>query len=325
MRSEFNGAPTRRTFVRTGFGGVAAMGLYGVAGCAGIGQRPVPAFPFTQGTDAPKTIVPANACDCHHHVYDSRFALAPGVATAPPNATADDYLLFQKRLGTRRHIVVTPSAYGTDNSCTLDALAKFGKHARGVAVVDTSVTDAELKRLYDLGIRGVRVNVPPKIATTVDMIEPLSRRVAPFGMHVQIHMFANDIEKMSAVLMRLPSNLVIDHFGRISQPAGTAHPAYAVIDRLLDRGNTWVKLSSAYQDSRTGAPGYSDVGEVAKAFVKRAPERMLWGTDWPHPGVAKLPDDAGMFDLLSGWTPDAGTRQRILVDNPAILYGFPAD
>jgi D-galactarolactone isomerase len=135
-------------------------------------------------------------------------------------------------------------------------------------------------------------------------------------------MFAADIVKIQDVLMRLPSQLVIDHFGRIPQPQGLQHPAVDVINRLLDKGNTWVKISSSYQDSKTGAPGYADVGEVAKAYVKRAPERMLWGTDWPHPGQANMPNDANMLDLLADWTPNDAVRQRILVRNPEALFGF---
>jgi D-galactarolactone isomerase len=326
MSGETSRRFARREFMQAGLLAAAAGGLAGISGCAGnggqnLGERKLP---FTQGTEPPKTRVPPNACDCHHHVYDNRFPVAAGVATVPPNATVEDYRLLQRRLGTNRNVVVTPSAYGTDNSCILDALAKFGKNARGVGVVDTSVTDAELKRLYDRGIRGLRINVPPHIATTIEMVEPLSKRAQQFDMHVQIHMLADDIVKIQDVLGRLPSRLVIDHFGRIPQPAGTAHPAFAVIRGLLDKGRTWVKLSSEYQDSKVGAPSYADVGRLARAYVQLAPERMLWGTDWPHPGFPNSPDDAAMFDLLAQWTPDEKTRERILVGNPEALYGFAA-
>jgi D-galactarolactone isomerase len=190
MNSVNDISTTRRTLMQAGLlAATGAGGMLSLAGCASEPAKPVmlEKYPFTDGNLPPKTMVPLNACDCHHHVYDNRFKLAPGIASAPPNATAEDYLLFQKRMGTTRHVVVQPSAYGTDNSCTLDALVKFGKNARGVGVVDTSVTDAELKRLYDGGIRGVRINVPPKIATTIEMIEPLSKRVHQFGLHMQIH------------------------------------------------------------------------------------------------------------------------------------------
>ena len=317
---------TRRSFMKGGLMAVTiASGFYAPLRYASAQNitSDKPKFPFTGGFQPPKTSVPINACDSHHHIYDKRFPLAPGVANTPPDATVEDYLLFQKRLGTTRHVVVAPSAYGTNNSCTLDALAKFGQNARGVGVVDTSVTDQELRRLYEGGIRGLRINVPPRIATTIDMIEPLSRRVHDFGLHMQLHMFADDLVKIEDVLLQSPSQIVIDHFGRIPQPRGMAHPAFGIICKLLDKGNTWVKLSSGYQDSKVGAPSYADVGKVAQAYVKLAPERILWGTDWPHPGVSVLPDDAAMFDLLADWVPDEKTRQQILVKNPEILFGFP--
>ena len=220
--------------------------------------------------------------------------------------------------------MVTPSTYGTDNSCTLDAIAEFGATARGVAVVDTSVTDAELRRLDGGGIRGIRFNLVIAGGPTVDMLEPLSKRVNDLGWHVQIQLLGDQIVEAADLLQRLPSPIVFDHMGRIPEPAGIDDPAFAFVLKLVDRGRTWVKLSSAYQVSKSGPPGYGDASKVAKAYVSAAAERMVWGSDWPHPTekADAKPDDAILFDLLTDWAPDEATRNRILIDNPAALYGF---
>jgi D-galactarolactone isomerase len=280
--------------------------------------------PWSSGTEPPKLKAPPNACDCHMHVYDGRFPTAANAKLLPPDASVDAHRLLQKRLGTTRTIVVHPSTYGTDNSCTLDAMAEFGPASRGVAVVDTSVTDAELKRLNDLGIRGIRFNLVQSGATTIEMLEPLSRRVDNFGWHVQLHMLGDQIVEAANLLQRLPSPIVFDHLARIPQPTGVDHPAFALVLELLDKGRTWVKLSGAYMETRTGPPTYADVSKVARAYVKAAPERMVWASDWPHPTekADSKPDDAVLFDLLADWAPDEAIRNRILVDNPAALYGF---
>jgi D-galactarolactone isomerase len=192
-----------------------------------------------------------------------------------------------------------------------------------VAVVDTSITDDALKQLADQGVRGIRFNLVQAGATTVEMLEPLAKRVEPLGWHVQIHMKGDQIVAIEDLLNRLPAPIVFDHLGRIPQPAGTQHPAYRVILGLLDKGRAWVKLSGAYQDSKLGPP-YADATALAKAYAAAAPERLVWGSDWPHPTETTKPDDALLFDLLAEWVPDATTRERILVRNPEILYGFPA-
>ena len=288
-------------------------------------QQPAQAaVPNSAGTEAPKLKAPADACDCHMHVYDpERFPAPRPGSRLQANARAVDYKLLQRRLGTSRTVVVTPAAYGTDNRVTLDAVAALG-NARGVAVVLPEVTAAELKTLDQGGIRGIRFTVfdPATAVTKIDMIEGLARRVADLGWHVQIHMRGDQIVDSAAILDRVIAPIVIDHIGRIPHPAGTDHPAFAVIRRLIDKGRTWVKLSGAYQDTKVGPPSYSDVTKVAQALAKAAPDRMLWGSDWPHPTEKDKPNDAVLFDLLSDWAPEEAIRRRILVDNPASLYGF---
>ena len=276
------------------------------------------------GAGPPKTTAPANAADCHIHIYDNRFPTVANVTAPPPEARVDAYRALQKRLGLTRTVVVTPSAYGTDNSCTLDAVEQLGPAARAVAVVDTGVTAVELKQLDRLGVRAIRFNLVHGAATRIDMVEPLSKLVADLGWHVQVHMTADQIAQSADLFSRLASPVLFDHRGHIPPEAGVSHPAFSVIRKLLDAGRTWVKLSSAYQDSKVGPPTYADIAPVAKAFVQAAPERMVWGSDWPHPTekADAKPDDAILVDLVDEWAPGPA-RDRIFVDNPAALFGFP--
>jgi len=258
------------------------------------------------------------------HIYDAKYPTDPKATLKPADALVADYKLLQKRIGASRNVVVTPSTYGTDNRVTLDAIAQIGPTARGVAVVDATVTDAELKRLNGLGIRGIRFNLVQAGATTAEMIEPLSRRVNDLGWHIQIHMKGEQIAGIEDLLLRVPSPIVFDHLGRLAQPNALDNPGFKTISKLIDKGRTWVKLSGAYQDTKVGPPTYSDTVAVARAYIKAAPERMVWASDWPHPTEKDKPDDAVLFDLLTEWAPEEEMRTRILVQNPATLYGFPA-
>jgi predicted TIM-barrel fold metal-dependent hydrolase len=282
--------------------------------------------PNSSGTGAPRLKAPANACDCHHHIYDAVRFPQPAKAPSPlqPNARVEEYRLLQRRLQTTRSVVVTPSAYVTDNRVTIDAIAKFGSRARGVAVVRADVTDAELKALGNGGVRGIRFSLttPTGAATTMDMIEPLSKRVAALGWHIQINMTADQIAAAESLWNRLPSSIVFDHIGHIPGPEGTSHPAYTVMRRLIDKGRTWVKLSVTYDNTADGPPGYADILRLGQTLVKATPERLVWGSNWPHPNESQKPDDARLFDLMAQWAPDEATRHRILVENPAALYDF---
>jgi predicted TIM-barrel fold metal-dependent hydrolase len=254
------------------------------------------------------------------HIYDAaRFPPPRPQSRMQQNALVADYRLFQQRIGTTRTVVVTPAAYGTDNAVTLDTIAQLGPDTRGVAVVQPPVTDEELKRMAAGGIRGIRFTQfdPNTAATTLDMIVPLARRVEPWGWHVQIHLRADQIVAAAGMLQRLPGSVVFDHLGRVS---GVNDPAFVILRRMLDRGRTWMKLSGAYM--MANPPAYAEATALARAYVSAAPERMVWGSDWPHPTESHKPDDAVLFDLLAEWAPDATTRRRILVDNPARLYGF---
>ncbi len=286
----------------------------------------MPLYPHSTGTSMPRYRAPANACDSHVHIYDERFAFAWPDLRAVSNASVAEYRKIQERLGTTRTVVVQPAAYGTDNAVTLDALRQLGRdRARGVAVVHPSVKQAKLRTMHEAGVRGLRFTQyePRTAVTTAEMIEPLAKRVRELGWHVQLHLRGDQIVAMAEMIERLPCTIVFDHMARLPQPQGLRHPALAIVKRLLDAGRTWVKISGAYLDSRTGSPTYSDLRPVAKALAEHAPERMVWGSDWPHPTERDTkPDDALLFDLLHEWVPHEPMRQRILVDNPARLYGF---
>jgi predicted TIM-barrel fold metal-dependent hydrolase len=273
--------------------------------------------------------MPAGACDSHMHIFDPRFAPSPHWQRTPPRADVAAYRLLQQRLGISRCVVVTPSTYGTDNACTLDALAQLGRAARGVAVVDAEVGDAELDRLAAAGVCGLRVNFvspQPWGTTTPQMLETLARKAARLGWHIQLLAEPGQIVAMQALLASLPTPLVIDHLGRIDPAEGPSSPTFGVLRRLLDAGRAWIKLSGVYMRSREGAPAYGDAQALGRAFVQSAPERMLWGSDWPHtteaPGSI---DDADLLDVLRGWCASDRVMADVLVANPARLYGFPGD
>jgi len=278
---------------------------------------------WSTGSERPKTKAPARATDCHHHIYDARFPIDPTATLRPDDATVADYRALQARIGTTRNVIVQPSTYGVDNRLLVEALGQFGMRARGVAVVNTDVTDAELKRLHRAGVRGIRFNLAQQGATTVEMIDPLSKRVAALGWHIQINAPADTILAAKDVWGRVPCPIVFDHLAHVPEPDGVGHPVFALASALLQKGKAWIKLSGAYADTKIGPPSYADSSAVAKAYVKQAPERLVWGSDWPHPSERdSKPDDALLFDLLADWVPYVHVRTRILVENPAKLYGF---
>ena len=281
------------------------------------------AFPNSAGGAAPQLKAPADACDSHIHIYDARFPCKKGMVES---ATVAHYRQIQQRLGTTRTVIVNPRASGTDNRVTLDAIAQLGvEHTRGVAVVTPAITDTELHTMHDGGMRGIRFTLYTleNAPTSFEVVEPLARRVHALGWHVQLHWTADQIVEHAALLQRLPCTIVLDHLARIPLPAGLNHPAVAVVRTLLDTGRIWIKLSGAYLDSTAGRSGhYADTDAIAHAWIKAAPERMVWGSDWPHPTEQHKPDDAALMDLLLRWSDDELARQRILVDNPGVLYGF---
>jgi D-galactarolactone isomerase len=282
--------------------------------------------PFSAGSEAPRLKAPSDACDCHIHIFHPRYPASPHWKGEPvSDAPVEAYRLFQTRIGTSRVVVITPSTFGTDNSSTLDAVVEMAPRAKAVVVLDLDVTRGDLERMATQGATGIRVNfVTPQSwgPTTAERLEAMAAKVHDLGWHVQVYMTADQITAMEDVLNRLPTRLVIDHLGRLPPSMGTEHPAFRVIRKLLDSGKTWVKLSGAYLNTSVGPPTYADATKVAQAYARAAPERVVWGSDWPHRGEKVMPDDALLFDLLGEWAPNEATRTRILVNNPAELYRF---
>ncbi|MBL8834845.1 MAG: amidohydrolase family protein [Alphaproteobacteria bacterium] len=270
----------------------------------------------------PSIAVPPGACDCHMHFYDHRFPKAPTALLYPPEATPADYRAMRDRVGLSRLVVVQPSTYGFDNTCTMEGVAAFPGEARAVVVLRHDEPDSEYRRLTDAGARALRFFMLPGGTFGWDDLEPMAKRIAPFGWHLQLQLDGRLLPEFEARLRRLPCELVVDHNGKFLEPVAPDHPAMASLLRLLDTGRTWVKLSAPYETSKEGPPRYRDVGRIARALARAAPERCVWASNWPHPGIVPRPDDAALVDLLADWAPDERARTRILVDNPAKLYGF---
>ncbi|MFJ4348958.1 amidohydrolase family protein [Pseudomonas sp. NPDC089401] len=302
---------SRRRFLQAG-------GVLGAAASMGAMAN----VPFSQGDTPPRLLPPVGSVDCHMHLYDSRVPAAPGATLLPADASLEDYRQLQQRLGIRRMVIVTPSTYGTDNRVMLDGLLRSRGDARGVAVVASSITDTELGELHQAGVRGIRFNLSVG-SQALDGIEKLAARVDELGWNVQVAP-GPLLPEVAPRLLALPAKVVIDHMGHVPQPEGVKSAAYAALVRLLDSDRGWVKLSAPYLRSKSGAPLFEDVGRVATALISHRPDRMLWGSDWPHPTLASehKPDDGLILDRLMAWAPEAGTQTSILRDNPVRLYDF---
>jgi predicted TIM-barrel fold metal-dependent hydrolase len=271
--------------------------------------------------------IPPQACDCHVHVFGpaARFPFAPKRLYTPPDASVEELLALQKRLGFERVVIVHPSPYGSDNACTLDALKKLGERARGVAVIDKGTSKKELLEMQKLGVRGVRVNLETsgvhEPVAAQRLLEEAAERVAALGWHVQTFTKVSVLEALRHAIENLPVPLVIDHFGL---PRDRHDCEYLI--GLLKTENVYVKLSAPHR-----VP--IDPGPAARALIAANPQRCLWGTDWPHPFTRgpRRPQEVQPFDPIDdlaalerfhAWVGDAALFRKILVDNPARLYDF---
>ncbi|MFD0668637.1 amidohydrolase family protein [Ramlibacter sp. MAHUQ-53] len=286
-------------------------------------------YPFSAGEAVAATPLPAGACDCHLHVYDARVPATPGATLFPPDATVDDYLQVQARMGTARAVLVTPSTYGADNTLLLAGLAQLaqrGVEARGVAVLTGEEDEASLRGLHAQGVRGVRINLSLGATNDAGSIPRIARRIAPLGWHLQLLMPAAQLTALAPVLRGLPVDLVFDHFGRIPPGGQGREPAHALLLELLGAGRAWVKVSGGYLVSPQGSVEDPGLDDLARSFIDAAPGRVVWGSDWPHAtasaGRQPMPDDARQVDRLAQWAGDARRLHQILVANPERLYGF---
>ncbi|SAK43388.1 amidohydrolase family protein [Caballeronia ptereochthonis] len=267
-----------------------------------------------------KSTMPAGACDCHIHVYEKGFPLAPSATFVPPPAPADAYREVQRALGFSRVIVVQPTGYGFDNDCTLAAIERLGEGARGIAVVPPDASDAELQRLHQAGVRGVRYMMLPGGLLQWDSLSGMAARIAPLGWNINLQLDGRTLPQHEAMLARLPAKLVIDHIGKFLGTVTTRSDAFAALCRLLDGPRCWIKLSAPYESSRVGPPSYDDIAPLVRKLAARYPERSLWASNWPHPNVKPTPDDTGMLDWMARCVDSEATLRKILADNPAELY-----
>lgn len=281
-------------------------------------------LPASPVAHPPRVRAPAGSCDCHFHVFgDPRlYPFSMPRDYTPPQAPLEAWQNMAGVLGLERMVIVQPSVYGIDNTCTLDALKTVGsKKARAVVVLNNEVSDHELERLDGCGVRGVRFNLVNTGGLTPDLMNSLAHRIAPLGWHLQFYVDGRQLPEIGTMIEKLATPVVIDHMGQVRRDSPTYDEELAALLRLMSNGKTWVKLCG-YRASTLTYP-YDDVAPLARALIDAAPERCVWGTDWPHPGLQSgMPDDGALLDLLSTWAPSTALRDQILVRNPARLYGF---
>lgn len=264
--------------------------------------------------------------DSHIHVFDETFPPRPDAAI-PAGATLRDYRTAMRRLGTGRAVVVQTKAYGTDNRCLLDAVYQLGSEGRGIAVVSKEVSDAELGALEAGGVRGLRFSLWDRmgaIASFEDLV-CLAPRISERGWHAQIHFSAAQIADATRDLVALECPIVVDHMGRLPPSVGAAHPAFDAVAGMARDGRAWVKLSGPYLESRRWETSWDDMDAVARAWIAALPDRLVWGSDWPHVTAPDRPSAATLRRLLDRWCEgDEDLVRRILIETPAALYGFPS-
>jgi 2-pyrone-4,6-dicarboxylate lactonase len=278
---------------------------------------------------APKIAPPPKSCCTQAHVFgpSDRFPYSPGRGYTPPDAPVEAYLRLLDSLGLERGVIVHGSAHGSDNRASLDGIARAPDRLRGIAVIDPDAPDSELEMLAAGGMKGIRLSTMLVGAVGTDHLASLAERVKPFGWHIVLHVNdCNEFVALEPLIRDLPVPLMVDHLGRVRGGQGVDYPGFQALLRLLrETDHVWAKLSSWYRLSDTGAP-YDDITPIARALIEARTDRIVWGTNWPHPILwdYPMPNDADLFDQFMGWCGDDETRRRILVENPARLYEFPA-
>lgn len=272
----------------------------------------------------PRLKAPAGATDCHAHIFLPGFQSQPGGPQIAELATVDDYRKLQAWLGLSRVVVTQPNAYQTDNAALVEALEQFGTDvARAIAVVTPDTSRQELDRLHEKGVRGARIMQLPGGAVGIDRMLAVEKNIRDLGWHLMVQFNGRDLPDYHDELQKIEGRYIIDHIGKFIDPVAADDSRVDDILRLIDKGNAWFKICGAYETSLTGAPEFADVAPIAKRVIEHAPERILWGSNWPHVGVqrAQYPSDAEQLDILLEWASEED-RQKILVDNPAFLYDF---
>jgi predicted TIM-barrel fold metal-dependent hydrolase len=271
----------------------------------------------------PRFTLPAGACDAHNHVFGpaAKFPYAPERRYTPEDAPKEALSALHALLGIERAVIVQASCHGKDNRAMLDAIADAPERRRGIAMVDDSFTDKDLAALDRGGVRGVRFNFVRHLGGTPDMdvFHRVIDHIKGLGWHVVLHVDAPDIIPLSETMTKLPLPFVIDHMGRVDAAAGTQQPAFRTLLELAKRENCWVKVCGA---ERISLPPYAAAVPIARALIEAIPDRVLWGTDFPHPNLKHEADEADLVDLIPLFATTAEAQRKLLVDNPARLYGF---
>ena len=275
---------------------------------------------------APRFKLPPGAWDTHGHIFgpESKYAYSPRRGYTPPDASLDAYETLHRTLGVARGVLTQPSVYGVDNTAMLDAMARSGGRLMGVASVDREVSEAELTRLHDAGVRGLRINLADKGGNPFDSfadVQAMGERIVDMGWHLEFLIHVHEFAELRKTFSALPVHSVFGHLGYV--PAGEGLGPLQEFMDLLKEGRTWVKLTGTYRITGLKQTPYTDVDPVARALIETAPERVIWGTDWPHP-VCKIPmpNDGDLLDQLLDWAPDESVREKILVENPLNLLGI---
>ncbi|AIJ48442.1 2-pyrone-4,6-dicarboxylate hydrolase [Comamonas thiooxydans] len=276
----------------------------------------------------PRLICPPGTADCHVHVYGpaERYPVAPTRAFDVPEALPSQLRALHDVLGVQRLVLVQPSGYGTDNRRHLDAMADMGRPTRAIVTLRADVPDVELDRMHEAGVRGVRYNIGHAGAVPVSEMPVLAARIARLGWHVQLHVMDDEgrapLAEMESTLRELSTDVVIDHMGSLRPSEGLGQPGFQSLLRLVDTGRCWVKLSCGYRMSALPPP-YEDMLPYVQALLAARPDRLVWGSDWPHVSFkGRMPNTTDLLDQMLAWVPEEAQRQRILVRNPELLYGF---
>jgi 2-pyrone-4,6-dicarboxylate lactonase len=271
--------------------------------------------------------IPPRGCDAHCHVFGpaERFPFSPSRTYTPPDSGIDDFLQLQRTLGLDRAVFVQASCHGVDNSAMVDAIERGEGRFAGVAMIDGSYTDSDLDRLHATNVRGIRFNFVAHLggAPDLDQFWELVHRVATRNWHIVLHLDAKDFVTYSPVLDAMPVPYIIDHMARVPASDGLEQePFLRLLERITSDERCWVKISCAERLTGGKVAPFDDVVPFAKALISAAPDRILWGTDWPHPNLSEMPDEGELVDLLAKIAPDEQTRNQILVKNPEVLYPF---
>jgi 2-pyrone-4,6-dicarboxylate lactonase len=281
--------------------------------------------PPDPNTRKPKFTPPPLACDAHCHIFGpgSKFPYAKAASYEPPDAPFEALQNLHRILGLQRAVIVHASCHGADMRATLDGIARSKGAYRGTAIIDESTGEKDFQKMHDGGIRGVRFNFVRHLGGRPEMgfFQKTIERIEPMGWHLILHLDAQDLIEFQDLFRRIPVPMVIDHMGRVKAKDGLEQEPFRILLSSLRNPNMWVKICGAERVSSVGPP-FTDAIPFAQALIAAAPERILWGTDWPHPNVAHMPNDGDLMDLFALMAPDPALQQKILVDNPARLYGF---